>query len=134
MTKGHNRLPALASAIKQAHEDATQASQRAFEHAREAGKMLIEVKEAVPHGQWLPWLKNNVSMSKRTAQAYMKLANLDDAKAQRVAHLSIREALKKLSARTVEHHTTKINRMQFPKIKISQGFSPYPLMGGKHYF
>jgi hypothetical protein len=36
------------------------------------GRLLAEAKERIPHGEWLPWLKNEVSMSERSAQKYIK--------------------------------------------------------------
>lgn len=36
------------------------------------GRLLAEAKEKMPHGEWLPWLKNEVSMSERSAQKYIK--------------------------------------------------------------
>ena len=39
------------------------------------GGLLSEAKEKIPHGEWLPWLKNEFSMSERSAQNYMKAAN-----------------------------------------------------------
>jgi hypothetical protein len=38
------------------------------------GGLLAEAKEQVPHGEWLPWLKNEFSMSERSAQKYVKAA------------------------------------------------------------
>ena len=39
------------------------------------GGLLAEAKKQIPHGEWLPWLKNEVSMSERSAQKYMKAAD-----------------------------------------------------------
>src|SRR5262245_48735233 len=38
----------------------------------EIGELLVEAKEHVGHGEWLPWLRKELSMSTRTAQRYMK--------------------------------------------------------------
>ena len=38
------------------------------------GARLIEAKELLPHGEWLPWLNERVEISERTAQKFMKLA------------------------------------------------------------
>ena len=37
------------------------------------GESLVEAKNSrhIKHGQWLPWLTQNFSMSERTAQKYM---------------------------------------------------------------
>ena len=69
-------------------------------HAIEAGRLLLQAKELVPRGEWLSWLADNCEVSKRSAQEYMQLARthkeMDPANARRVAHLSLREALKEL--------------------------------------
>lgn len=38
------------------------------------GLRLIEAKTMLSHGEWLPWLKENVCFSEATAQRYMKVA------------------------------------------------------------
>ena len=39
------------------------------------GGLLAEAKEKIPHGEWLPWLKTEFSMSERSAQKYVKAAD-----------------------------------------------------------
>ena len=38
------------------------------------GQRLIEAKEMLPHGEWLPWLNEQVEFSERTAQNFIRLA------------------------------------------------------------
>ncbi len=38
------------------------------------GRCLIEAKDMLPHGEWLPWLNERVELSERTAQKFMRLA------------------------------------------------------------
>lgn len=38
------------------------------------GRCLIEAKEMLPHGEWLPWLNEKVEFSERTARNFMRLA------------------------------------------------------------
>ena len=38
------------------------------------GRCLIEAKEQLPHGEWLPWLNERVEFSERTARNFMRLA------------------------------------------------------------
>lgn len=38
------------------------------------GRCLIEAKDMLPHGEWLPWLTEKVEFSSRTAQNFMRLA------------------------------------------------------------
>jgi hypothetical protein len=66
----------------------------------EAGSRLIEAKTLVPHGGWLPWLRDNCDISERTAQLYMKLAKNKvaiDAKSATVADLGIRGAIAEIT-------------------------------------
>jgi hypothetical protein len=50
------------------------------------GLDLIEAKAILPHGKWLPWLKNEFDWSERTAQRYMLVAEL--AKTDKLSDLS----------------------------------------------
>jgi hypothetical protein len=45
-----------------------------MEHYRQAGEMLLEAEEQVPHESWGRWLSKNFELSQRTAQDYMRLA------------------------------------------------------------
>jgi|GEM_PF-4237020 len=68
-----NRLPILAEQIKSAHNDTVEASNLAAQRALDAGIALVEAKELVKHGDWLPFLKE-ARVPERTAQRYMTLA------------------------------------------------------------
>ena len=46
----------------------------ALEKASEAGQLLLECKEGLSHGEWLPWLESNFSFTDRTARRWIKLA------------------------------------------------------------
>jgi Protein of unknown function (DUF3102) len=95
---GTNRLPVLAAEIRKAHADVQDAAKTATQRAIEAGHALIEAKSLVKHGEWLSWLKSNVDLSARTAQAYMRLAESQaEPNTQRVAHLPVREALRAIA-------------------------------------
>lgn len=41
----------------------------------EIGRRLVEAKEMLNHGEWLPWLKRETDFSERSAQNYMKVFN-----------------------------------------------------------
>jgi len=87
-----NRLPVLAAAFRAAHEAAMAAARTSIEKAVEAGKLLIEAKDALPHGGWLPWLRD-VGITPRTAQRYMRLVTIPADKYDTVSHLGIKGAL-----------------------------------------
>jgi hypothetical protein len=93
-----NRLPVLAAEIREANEACIGAARTAVERAREAGVRLIEAKELLSHGQWLPWLEST-GVAPRTAQDYMRLARIAPLKYATVAHLGIRAALKVIARR-----------------------------------
>lgn len=90
-------LPTLAIEINGEIEAAERDARSAVEHARRAGKLLLEAKGRVAHGEWLPWLRAHCRAAERTAQAYMRLARrlaeLPEGEAQRVADLPLRGAL-----------------------------------------
>ena len=56
------------------------------------GLRLIEAKEMLSHGEWLPWLKENVCFSEATAQRYMKVA-MEFPNPALVRDLGVRKAL-----------------------------------------
>lgn len=90
--------PDLIRQINEAHSNCERAAQSAVGHAVRCGELLLQAKAAVPHGEWLVWLAENTQVNERTAQLYMRLARelpkLDPSKAQRVADLPLREALR----------------------------------------
>jgi hypothetical protein len=94
-------LDGLAFGIRDKHQAALSAAANAVSLAREAGELLIQAKGQVAHGQWAEWLKANVPFSERTAQGYMRLVRelpkLDDEKAQRVAVMPLRKALRAIA-------------------------------------
>lgn len=47
---------------------------KTLEDLIEVGSGLLEVKEALPHGQFLPWLKAEFGWSERMAQNFMSVA------------------------------------------------------------
>lgn len=59
------------------------------------GKCLIEAKEMLPHGEWLPWLAEKVGYSEKTAQNFMRLAR-EFSNPQAIADLGATKALKLL--------------------------------------
>jgi hypothetical protein len=67
-------LSQLATQINAAHSAARAAASATLEHALRCGELLSDAKAQVPHGGWLPWLKDNCpEVSSRTAQRYVQL-------------------------------------------------------------
>lgn len=50
-------LADLATQINQEHEAASKAMRTSLEHARRAGKLLIQAKAQLDHGEWGDWLQ-----------------------------------------------------------------------------
>jgi hypothetical protein len=46
-----------------------------------AGNELIEVRDLLPHGEWLPWCKANIHRGVRDVQKLIKMASADDPEA-----------------------------------------------------
>jgi hypothetical protein len=91
-----NSLADLAGRIKAEHEAVSIALKDSVRHAIEAGTLLIEAKEQLKHGQWLPWLRDHCTISERTAQLYMRCAKnrteIEDQIRNGIADLSLSEA------------------------------------------
>ena len=65
---------ALIQEINAEHAEAVKHADLAIEHARRAGALLLEVKATLDHGAFLPWIDENVNVSRRQAQRYMRAA------------------------------------------------------------
>ena len=50
------------------------AKRRGGEAILTIGRCLTEAKQAIPHGEWLPWLNERVELSERAAQRFMRLS------------------------------------------------------------
>lgn len=93
-------LADYAATINDEHRSFLGCAQLAIGHAKNAGEVLIKVKAALKHGEWLPWLTANVEVSERSARGYMSIAAnwaQLSAKSATVADLTLRGALDALS-------------------------------------
>jgi hypothetical protein len=102
LTKPQGQLSNLAQRIHAEHQAVIAAVRSHVEHAMVAGDLLVEAKRQVGHGQWAEWVKRHCEISDRTARYYMQLAE-NRAKVesirQRVADLTLRQAIKAISVR-----------------------------------
>lgn len=64
----------LAAEINKSCELAHDKADEAIGYAMQAGKLLLEAKAAVPHGDWLSWMRTNLTVTPRQAQRYMRIA------------------------------------------------------------
>ena len=87
----------LAQRIREEIAAARKAARSSIDHALRAGELLTEAKAGMAHGEWRPWLDENVQIADRTARAYMRLARrwpaLPESERQRVADLPLRRAI-----------------------------------------
>ena len=77
------------------------AKRRGGEAILTIGRCLTEAKQALPHGEWLPWLTEQVEFSPRTAQNFMRLAR-EWSNTQALADLGAAKALTLLALPTEE--------------------------------
>ena len=77
------------------------AKRRGGEAILTIGRCLSEAKQALPHGEWLPWLTEQVEFSPRTAQNFMRLAR-EWSNTQALADLGAAKALTLLALPTEE--------------------------------
>jgi hypothetical protein len=85
-------LPELAARINAAHDAAFRSAQSAIEAAVECGRLLIQAKAALTHGEWLTWLEANTRVCARQSQKYMALARTP-AKSELSSFSTINDAL-----------------------------------------
>jgi len=93
-------LPTLAAEINKSHQQAENYAKSAIEHALACGDALLKAKKQVKHGEWLPWLQTNTTVSERTARNYMRVAGNRkqlESKTADVADLTVSGALELLS-------------------------------------
>jgi hypothetical protein len=93
-----------AEEIRGAYDTARDATRVMGDSVMRIGGLLLLVKERLGHGFFAKWVTRNCPFKPREAQGYMRvvtqlrvLDKADPAKAQRVAHSSLREALKLLA-------------------------------------
>jgi hypothetical protein len=99
-------LTDLADRINVEHEQCLGALNAGLDHAREVGRLLAQVREQLPHGQFQAWVRENRSFSARTARNYLRVFTHwpeIEAKRQRVAVLGYRQAMRLLSSPQPTH-------------------------------
>lgn len=83
-----------ADQINELHRELTGLMKATVDKAIEIGGLLHEQKEALPHGEWIPWVESNLAFSERWARDYMRFyRERDRLKSARVADLSEARAL-----------------------------------------
>ena len=88
--------PDEARSIEIITNDILDAQRKGGEAVLTIGRCLIEAKDMLPHGEWLPWLAEKVGYSEKTAQNFMRLAR-EFSNPQAIADLGATKALKLLA-------------------------------------
>lgn len=127
----------------------TMAAQRmVLEYAIEIGRRLHEAKEMLAHGEWGPWLRDEVSFSQSTANNFMRIFDeygadqitLDGAvaKSQALGNLSYTKALKLLALPEEEreefvetHDVESMSSRELEKAIKDRDAAQKELMGAK---
>src|SRR5581483_7901966 len=122
-------LSDLAERILTEHQSVVDATVSALDHALAAGKLLLEAKDVVGHGNFGRWLATNFQrdgrrLSARTARAYMQVAKRWpelQAKRQRIADLSFRNTLQ-LLAETMTSEPALPPQTEIPLPDLQAGY------------
>ena len=88
--------PAEERTIEAVTGDILEAQRKGGEAVLTIGRCLIEAKDMLRHGEWLPWLAEKVGYSEKTAQNFMRLAR-EFSNPQAIADLGATKALKLLA-------------------------------------
>jgi hypothetical protein len=81
--------PAVAKKVQSAAEHIRETVKRTVEGIIEVGQDLIAVKEALPHGQFGPWLRAEFGWTERTARNFMAVAEAFGPKTEIISDLRI---------------------------------------------
>ena len=99
-------------AIKEANE-VEKHIETAFQHAVKCGEALINKKEELGHGNFIPWIEGNMPIKVRQCQNYISyVGKVNSVNAQHVAYLSelaVRAALSEIDRIKAEEKTAKEN-------------------------
>lgn len=84
----------------------------------EIGKRLNEAKAQLSHGEWLPWLRDKVDISERSAQDFMRLAK-EYSKSAEIADLGASKALALLALPVSERERFAAEKHQVDGVEKS---------------
>lgn len=111
-----DKLSAVAVLINAEHRAVVHSMKDGMAHALKCGDLLLKAKDAITHGDWLPWLKKHCDFAESTARAYMQVAR----NRQRVGDLSFREALKVLASKEENVHFSSESIEWYTPVEVIQ--------------
>lgn len=119
-------LSNLAGSIRADLEAAEASGKKMVRHYVKAGELLLEAKSACGHGEWLPFLRDQLGLLPRQAQRYMRLS----ANASRVSHFSsLTEAMRELSQPTFGFREPKLGEAVFGQSETDIQIWLFPAAG-----
>jgi hypothetical protein len=71
-------VASLAKEISEAHTQFLEGMTTTLNAGIKVGELLIEAKQNMEHGEFLPWIAESLPFTERTAQKYMKIARKQD--------------------------------------------------------
>lgn len=87
----------VAFEINREHELFESSMRNSVEHAIRCGELLAEQKAKLNHGEWIPWVENNLDFSDRHARRYIKIASNRTRVSDLDSGASLRSVLKLLA-------------------------------------
>jgi Protein of unknown function (DUF3102) len=81
--------PAVVKQVQASAEKIRQTVKRVLEDVIEIGRDLIAVKDALPHGQFGPWIRAELGWPERTVRNFMGVAEVFGSKSAIIADLGI---------------------------------------------
>ncbi|EMM94297.1 PF11300 domain protein [Leptospira interrogans serovar Zanoni str. LT2156] len=66
-------LDNIVTELNRLHQSILTAGKNMVRFAVEAGEILTKKKDELEHGEFIPWVENNLNFKIRTAQRYMKI-------------------------------------------------------------
>lgn len=89
--------------ITELHNEIIENFKNSLQKGIQIGGLLAEQKEKLKHGQWMPWVKNNLPFSARMAQNYMRLYDNQDKVLEAESIKDAQKMLTEQNAQRVSH-------------------------------
>lgn len=83
--------------INDRHELAQSYAKNAIENAIRIGELLSEIKASLKHGQWIPWVDENLPFSRMHAARYMRVYTYRDELPNETSRFHLTSAIELLS-------------------------------------
>jgi len=110
-------LPTLAQRAEDAHQAGERATRQGLECYRQAGAALRQAKKRIRRGNWLNWLKRNVTFSQQRASEYVRLAG-GWGKIPPGGNLTLKEALAVIDG---GNHSTRPSKGEGKSNRVAPG-------------